>query len=131
MIKTFGRDIYNTEITLKEADEDQSNFLVEIINSKNKVKPQDPEKKKEKENDVLKNVYEVFDGRERVLHAFESKIFPVKNKSADFSNFGHCKLEILTPKPMLQRLPIALTQVKAGNNSERLLNEVRQIVYSL
>ena len=31
---------------------------------------------------------------------------------------------------MLQRLPIALAQVKAGNNSEILLNKVRQIVYS-
>ena len=32
---------------------------------------------------------------------------------------------------MLQRLPIALAQVKAGNNSQSLLNEVKQIVYSL
>ena len=40
-------------------------------------------------------------------------------------------LKILTPKQMLQRLPIALSQVKAGNNSESLLNEIRQIVYSL
>ena len=32
---------------------------------------------------------------------------------------------------MLQKLPIALAQVKAGNNSESLLNEIRQIVYSL
>ena len=32
---------------------------------------------------------------------------------------------------MLQRLPIALAQVKSGNNSENLLNEIRQIVYSL
>ena len=32
---------------------------------------------------------------------------------------------------MLQRLPIALTQVKADNNSEHLLNEIRQFVYSL
>ena len=40
-------------------------------------------------------------------------------------------LKILTPKQMLQRLPIALAQVKAGHNSESLLNEVRQIVYSL
>ena len=32
---------------------------------------------------------------------------------------------------MLQRLPIALAQVKASNNSENLLNEIRQIVYSL
>ena len=40
-------------------------------------------------------------------------------------------LKILTPKQMLQRLPIALAQVKAGNNSESFLNEIRQIVYSL
>ena len=40
-------------------------------------------------------------------------------------------LKILTSKQILQRLPIALAQVKAGNNSENLLNEIRQIVYSL
>ena len=40
-------------------------------------------------------------------------------------------LKIVTPKQMLQRLPIALAQVKAGNNSESLLNEIREIVYSL
>ena len=40
-------------------------------------------------------------------------------------------LKILTPKQILQRLPIALAQIKAGNNSESLLNEIRQIVYSL
>ena len=40
-------------------------------------------------------------------------------------------LEILTPKQMLHRLPIALTQVKAGNIFENLLNEIRQIMYYL
>ena len=40
-------------------------------------------------------------------------------------------LKILTLNQMLQRLPIALAQVKVGNNSEILLNEIRQIVYSL
>ena len=38
---------------------------------------------------------------------------------------------MLTPKQMLQRLTIALAQIKAGNNSENLLNEIRQIIYSL
>ena len=37
----------------------------------------------------------------------------------------------LTYKQMLETLPVALAQVKAGNNSESLLNEIRQIVYSL
>ena len=40
-------------------------------------------------------------------------------------------LKMLTPKKMLQRLPISLAQVKAGNNSEILLKEIRKIVYSL
>ena len=40
-------------------------------------------------------------------------------------------IKILTPKQMLQRLPIALAQVKAGDKSEDLLNKIRQIIYSL
>ena len=40
-------------------------------------------------------------------------------------------LKILTPKQMFQRLPIALTYVKTGKNSENLLNEIRKTVYSL
>ena len=40
-------------------------------------------------------------------------------------------IKILTLKKMLQKLPIALARVKASNNSKNLLNEIRQIVYSL
>ena len=40
-------------------------------------------------------------------------------------------IKILTPKQMLQRLPIVFAQVKAGNGSENLLNEICQIIYSL
>ena len=40
-------------------------------------------------------------------------------------------LKILTPSQMLSRLPISLAQSKAGNNSEKLKNEIRQLLYSL
>ena len=40
-------------------------------------------------------------------------------------------LKILTPIQMLSRLPISLAQLKAGNNSEKLKNEIRQLLYSL
>ena len=43
---------------------------------------------------------------------------------------GH-GLKILTPNQMLSRLPISLAQLKAGNNSEKLKNEIRQLLYSL
>ena len=67
--------------------------------------------------------------REMVLNGFKSKIFLIKSARSGLTN--HSKLKILTPMQMLQRLPIALAQVKAGNNSEKLLNEIRQIIYSL
>ena len=41
------------------------------------------------------------------------------------------RLKILTPNQMLSRLPIYLAQLKAGNNSEKLKNEIRQLLYSL
>ena len=44
-IKTFGRDIYESKITLKETDEYQANLLVEIMNFKKKTKPKSPGKK--------------------------------------------------------------------------------------
>ena len=40
-------------------------------------------------------------------------------------------IKILTPKQMLHRLPISLAQLKAGNNSEKPKNDIRQILYSL
>ena len=40
-------------------------------------------------------------------------------------------LKILTPNQILSRLPITLAQLKTGNNSEKLKNEIRQILYSL
>ena len=40
-------------------------------------------------------------------------------------------LKMLTPDQMFSRLPITLAQLKAGNNSEKLKNEVRQLLYSL
>ena len=76
-------------------------------------------------------MYNFFEGREKILEAFESKIFSIKSKGAGISNPNHSKLKIFTPKQMLQRLPKALAQVKAGNNSDSLLNGIRQIVYSL
>ena len=115
--------IYNRKITLEEADEDQSDLADEINNFIKETKPKDDEKKQEKK--LLKKT------REIVLNGFKSKIFLTKSTGTGILNTDNSKLKMLTPKQMLQRLPIALAQVKAGNNSENLLNEIRQIIYSL
>ena len=60
------------------------------------------------------------------------KVVDIVEKILDFNKQKKGKgIKILTLKQMLQRLPIALAQVKAGKTSENLLNEIRQIIYSL
>ena len=60
------------------------------------------------------------------------KVLEIVEKILDFNKQQKDKeIKILTPKQMLQRLPIALAQIKAGNTSENVLNEIRQIIYSL
>ena len=129
-IRLFGEDIYNGEITLKEADKDQSDLVEKINDFIKKTKPKSHRKRQEKE-DVEKNLYNFYEGREMVLNAFKSKIFLKQSKGSGILNTNHSKLKILTLKQMLKRLPIALVQVKVGNNPEDLLNEIRQIVYDL
>ena len=53
----------------------------------------------------------------------------VKVSNCKFSD--HSNLKTLSPKQVLQRLPMTLAQVKAGNTFEKLLNEIRQAIYSL
>ena len=102
------------------------------MNFRKNVKPRRREKKKKQEKEiVLENLYNFFEGREKILDTFESKIFLIKCKAAGILNPNHSKFKILTHKQILQGLPISLAQVKAGNNSESLLNEIRQIGYSL
>ena len=129
-IKTFRRDIYEGKITIKEADEYQADLLTEILNFGKNTKPRSQEKNKKKKL-FLKTYITFLRVEKKTLDAFESKILLTKSKGAGILNPDYSKLKVLTLKQMLQRLPIALTQVKASNNSESLLNKVRQIVYSL
>ena len=61
------------------------------------------------------------------------KILEIAEKILEFNkqNQSGKGLKILTPNQMLNRLPITLAQLKAGNNSEKLKNEIRQLLYSL
>ena len=65
-----------------------------------------------------------------------NKILGIVNEIIDFNKKTQKQkeglgLKILTPNQMLGRLPISLAQLKAGNNSEKLKNEIRQLLYSL
>ena len=129
-VRTLGRDIYEGKITFEETNIDQDNLLRDIWNFINRTRPQNDSKIQEKKI-VLENLYKLFEGREIVIDGFESKMFLIKSSGSGILNTNCSKLKILGSKQMLQRLPIALAQIKAGNNSENLLNEIKQIVYSL
>ena len=86
--------------------------------------------KSDKQKKKLANINVLFNARNNAIRFIEdygSMILEAK-RLAKQEGKG---IKILTPKQMFQRLSIALAQIKAGNNSESLLNEIRQIVYSL
>ena len=85
---------------------------------------QDQMKVRIKKPDTYESAYALHESRELTLNAFKSEIFPLKSSQGK-------GLKILTPKQMLQRLSIALAQVKVGNTSENVLNEIRQIICSV
>ena len=58
------------------------------------------------------------------------KIIDIVDNILYFNKSGQ-GLKILTPNQMLSRLPISLAQLNAGNNSEKLKNQIRQLLYSL
>ena len=121
---TFLNEIKKGETSLEEAKITQENYLgyLNIIRKGNK----NAEQRK-----TLANINIFYNARNDAIKFIEdygSMILEAKKLAREQEGIG---LKILTPNQMLKRLPIALAQVKAGNNSESLLNEIRQIVYSL
>ena len=73
-IRTFARDIYNGEISLEEANEDQGKLLNEIIYFNKKTKPKNEIKKQEKEN-VIKSLRNFYNSRKKVIMLLIVKYF--------------------------------------------------------
>ena len=59
------------------------------------------------------------------------KIIDIVERIIELNNEIQSRQELKTPSEMLSRLPISLAQLKTGNNSEKLKNEIRQLLYSL
>ena len=115
--------IKDGEMSLKEARDRQRNYLkyLNIIRKGNKNYVQ---------KRTLSNIENHFNARERAIKFIEDYGSMVLEARRLAKEQEGTRLKILTPNQMLKRLPIAFAQVKAGNNSESLLNEIRQIVYS-
>ena len=86
-----------------------------------------------KQKETINNIEKIFKSKEEVINFFREyiEILSDVNYDARQNETKGTGLKILTPKQMLQRLPIALAQVKASNNPESFSNEIRQVLYSL
>ena len=116
-------EIKNGKISLEEAMTIQQYYL-EYLNIMRKGN------KNAEQRITLTNINILYSARNNAIKFIEdygSMILEVKKLAREQEGTG---LKILTPNQMLKRLPIALAQIKAVNNSEILLNEIRQIVYS-
>ena len=108
----LAKQLYETK------NKKKNNVLVELIKNRwsdlkdETEKISEDEKNPEKPNKILKIVKEILE--------FNKKIWKQQGLGLK-----------ITPNQILSRLPISLAQLKAGNNSEKLKNEIRQLLYSL
>ena len=160
----FDSKIYNKNLTLQEAVDNQQELEILINKLNNDYKTRNQIKINEK-NGTLKPARKLFFIRENIVRAFKRGIFPYidrfkvekesdkesgkesdENDEIDTRDMSDLQseestvqrknqqgqgLKILTLNQMHSRLPISLAQLKAGNNSEKLKSEIRQLLYSL
>ena len=106
------KDLYTTK------DKTKNDELVNVINIRLKGLKEEIEKMSKAEKEIEKP--------DKIVEIVEDIL--KFNEQQQQSGKG---LKILTPNQMLNRLPIALAQLQAGNNSNKLKNEIRQLLYSL
>ena len=120
----FLSDIKKGKISLEEAKDQRQNYY----NNLNTIRRGNKNANQKK---ALANINIHFNARNSAVKFIEdygSMILEIKKLAKEQEG---TRVKILTPNQMLKRFPIALAQIKAGNNSESLLNEIRQIAYSL
>ena len=150
----FATKIYRYDLTLQDVRDDQKKLKILMNKLNNNYTPTNLTKIKEKD-DTLRSAKKLFSIRKEIINAFKKGIFPYmggfqveketdeemdttimyelesEESAAERRNQEGQGLKILTPNQMLRRLPISLAQIEAGNNSGKLKNEIRQLLYSL
>ena len=162
----FASKIYNYDLTLQEAQDNQQELKILINKLNNNYNPQKKEKIKEKD-DALYSANKLYVIKNEIINAFKKGIFPYidgfqvkkdidedtdedadqdadqeidttvmpelesEESAAERRNQQGEGVKILTPNQMHSRLSTSLAQLEAGNNSEELKNEIRQLLYSL
>ena len=134
LIKKLEKDLFGEDI---EPEEEYEESIAERVktrkqNTQKTFAPSSPPKKdfSEETANFLKYMEEEKKGQKRFSDDYDSNEWPSGSGSI-VSKAKDAGLKILTNKQMLNRLPILLAPIQAGNNSIKLKNKIRQILYSL
>ena len=134
LIKKLEKDLFGEDI---EPEEEYEESIAERVktrkqNTQKTFAPSSPPKKdfSEETANFLKYMEEEKKVQKRFSDDYDSNEWPSGSGSI-VSKAKDARLKILTNKQMLNRLPILLAQIQAGNNSIKLKNKIRQILYSL
>ena len=124
--KNINNELFQKYFTNYPSPSDMYKKLRETEGKKNEDQVYAIKKVLNKMKKLIENVPE-----DRKLKIEENqKIIDIVERILYFNQSGEC-LKVLTLNQMLSRLPISLAQLKSGNNSEKLKNEIRQLLYSL
>ena len=116
--------IRNSKTSLTDVKSNRAKFKSNLTEVKKAYKTRAKEQK-----DTLYNTETLYKARNEAIEFYDN--YSSMMSEAKLKATKRAILKLLTPKQMLQRLPITLAHVKAGNISKNLSNEIRQIVYSL
>ena len=116
--------IQNGEIRLADVKNNQEKFKSYL----GEIKKGNKKHRSKEQKNTLYNIEMLYKARNEAIKFYDD--YSLMMSEAKTKATKGTGLKILTPKQMLQRIPISLAQVKSVNNSESLLNEIRQIVYS-
>ena len=137
LIKDLERYIFGEDIESIEPEEKYEKSIAERVktrkqNTQKTSAPSSPPKKdySEKTADFLEYMKKEKEVQKRFSDDYDSNGWSSGSGNVVSKAKGAC-LKILTNKQMLNHLPILLAQIQAGNNSIKLKNEIRQILYSL
>ena len=132
LIKDLERYIFGEDLESIEPEEKYQENIEERIKTRGQNGPSNPPKKDySKENaDFLEYIKKEKEGQKRFSDDYDSNGWSCGSGNV-VSKAKGTGLKILNDKQMLNRLPILLAQIQAGNNSIKLKNEIRQILYSL
>ena len=118
------KSINNGDISLEDIEKEQIKFKRDLA----QIKQQNPRNRSEEQEKTINNTTNLYKSRQKVVQMFNDYAKKMSRNSFESKQKG-TGVKISTPNQMLKILPIALAQIKAGNNSQSVLNEIRQIAY--